>query len=78
MLEVDWGGASERDTVDHAMFVTQVSGTSGSRTTSQVKIAAHTSATNSAYQTLSTYTSMPSSAFARVVINSGYYAVSQP
>lgn len=78
VLEVDWDGAPARDTLDHAMFVTQVSGTSGSRTTSQVKIAAHTSATNSAYQTLSTYTSMPSSAFARVVINSGYYATTQP
>lgn len=78
VLEVDWEGAPARDTLDHAMFVTQVSGTSGSRTTSQVKIAAHTSATNSAYQTLSSYTSAPASSFARVVINSGYYATTQP
>lgn len=78
ILEVDWDGAPARDTLDHAMFVTQVSGTSGSRTTSQVKIAAHTSATNSAYQTLSTYTSMPSSAFSRVIISCGYYATTQP
>lgn len=64
VLEVDWNGSPARDTLDHAMFVTQVSGTSGSRTKSQVKIAAHTSPTNSAYQTLSSYTSMPTSAFA--------------
>ena len=35
VLEVDWDGSPARDTLDHAMFVTQVSGTSGSRTTSQ-------------------------------------------
>lgn len=75
VLEVDWEGSPARDTLDHAMFVTQVSGTAGSRTTSQVKIAAHTDATNSAYQTLSSYTTMPSSAFTRVVISYGYYAV---
>lgn len=77
VLEGDWEGAPARDTLDHAMFVTEVSGNSGSRTTSQVKIAAHTSATNSAYQTLSSYTDTASSAFARVVILRGYYATAQ-
>ena len=78
VLEVDWGGSPARDTLDHAMFVTQVSGTSGSRTKSQVKIAAHTSQTNSAYQTVSSYTSMPTSAFARVVVSWGNYSTTQP
>lgn len=78
VLSVDWDGDPSRDTLDHAMFVTEVSGTSGSRTTSQVKVAAHTSPTNSAYQTVSSYTGMPASAFARVVINYGYYSTVQP
>ena len=78
VLSVDWDGNPSRDTLDHAMFVTEVSGTSGSRTTSQVKVAAHTSPTNSAYETVANYTGMSSSAFARVVINSGYYSTTQP
>lgn len=78
ILTVDWAGAPARDTLDHAMFVTEVSGTSGSRTTSQVKVAAHTSATNSAYETVSAYTGMAASAFARVVVNYGHYSTTQP
>lgn len=78
VLSVDWDGDPSRDTLDHAMFVTEVSGTSGSRTTSQVKVAAHTSPTNSAYETVANYTGMSASAFARVVINSGYYSTTQP
>lgn len=78
VLIVDWDGDPSRDTLDHAMFVTEVSGTSGSRTTSQVKVAAHTSPTNSAYESVSSYTGMPASAFARVVINRGYYSTVQP
>lgn len=77
VLEVDWGGSPSRDSLDHAMFVTGVSGTAGNRTTADVKIAAHTSPTNSAYQTLSSYTSVPASYFARVGILAGYYDVSQ-
>ena len=77
VLEVDWDGAPARDTLDHAMFVTQVSGTYGSRTTSQVKIAAHTSPTNTAYQTLSSYNPISSSAFARVIIVAEYYSTTQ-
>ena len=75
---VDWDGSPARDTLDHAMVVTDVSGTSGSRTTSQVKVAAHTSATNSAYETVAAYTGMSASAFARVVISAGYYSTTQP
>lgn len=78
VLSVDWDGNPSRDTLDHAMFVTEVSGTSGSRTTSQVKVAAHTNPTNSAYETVANYTGMPASAFARVVIYRGYYSTVQP
>lgn len=78
VLIVDWDGSPSRDTLDHAMFVTEVSGSSGSRTTSQVKVAAHTSPTNSAYDTVANYTGMSASAFARVVINQGYYSTTQP
>lgn len=77
VLEADWNGSPARDTLDHAMFVTHVSGTSGSRTTSQVKIAAHSGETNTAYQILSSYTAAPASYFARVVISCGYYATTQ-
>lgn len=78
ILAYDSAGAPARDTLDHAMFVTEVSGTAGSRTTSQVKIAAHTSPTNGAYQTLSTYKSYPSSYYARMVVNYGHYSTAQP
>jgi len=73
VLSYDAGGSPAADTVDHAMFVTEVSGTSGSRTTSEVKIACHTSPSNSAYETLSSYASYSSSYFARSVILRGYY-----
>ena len=78
VLSVDWGGAPSATTLDHAMFVTQVSGTAGSRTKADVKIAAHTSPTNSAYQTVSSYTSQSIGSFARSYITCGYYSVTQP
>ena len=77
VLEVSWNGSPARDTLDHAMFVTAVSGTAGNRTTSDIKIAAHTNPTNSAYQTLSSYTSVPASYYARVGILAGYYDIPQ-
>ena len=78
VLIIDWGEAPAKGTLDHAMFVTGVEGTAGSRTTSQVKIAAHTSPTNSAYQVLSKYCSSPASAYARIIVDSGYYSTAQP
>lgn len=77
VLSVNWEGIPDEDSTDHAMFVTEVSGTSGSRTKSNVKIAAHTSATNSAYQTLSSYTSTSIDNFGRSEIWRGYYTVEQ-
>jgi len=78
VLTVDWGSAPAESTLDHAMFVTEVLGTYGSRTTSQVKIAAHTSATNSAYQVLSNYTSQSIGSFGRSYVWRGYYSTTQP
>ena len=78
VLSVDWDGAPAEDTLDHAMFVTEVTGTAGSRTKSNVKIAAHTSPTNSAYQTVSSYAPSTSiDSFARSYIYRGYYSVEQ-
>ena len=55
VIAYDTGGSPAANTVDHAMFVTSVSGSKGSRGTANVKIAANTSPTNSAYQSLNTY-----------------------
>lgn len=77
VLTVDWAGAPAQDTLDHAMFVTSVTGTYGSRDKTNVKIAAHTSPTNSAYQTVSSYTSEPIASFGRAVIWRGYYSIQQ-
>ncbi len=78
VLSVNWDGAANEDSMDHAMFVTGVTGTSGSRTKSNVKIAAHTSPTNSAYQVLSSYTSKADVNFGRTAIWRAYYTVQQP
>jgi putative amidase-like protein len=78
VLCVNWDGTPDEDSMDHAMFVTEVSGTSGSRTKSDVKIAAHTSATNSAYEKLSSYTTTSINNFGRSEIWRGYYTVEQP
>lgn len=61
--------------LSHAMFVTSVDGTSGSRTKSNVKIAAHTNPTTSAYQTVAEYCgSYADNRFARANIMCGYYS----
>ncbi len=78
VLTADFGGAPAEKTLDHAMFVTQVSGTRGSRDKTDVKIAAHTSHTNSAFQTVASYTTAQTKCFGRAVIYSGYYKVKQP
>lgn len=73
VLTVDWSGAPAADTLDHAMFVTGVNGTAGSRTKDNVMIAAHTSPTNSAYMTLSSYTSQSIGSFGKDSVVCGYY-----
>lgn len=61
----------------HAMYVTDVTGTVGSRGVSNVWIAAHNSNTDSAYMPLTEYTSKSESQFATSVIAGGYYATPQ-
>jgi hypothetical protein len=78
VLSVNWYGTASEGSMSHAMFITAVTGTAGSRTKDNIKIAAHTSATNSAYQVLSSYTSAPIANFGRSVIWRGYYATQQP
>ena len=79
VLAVNWTStASSASVLNHAMFVTAVTGSHGNQTSSSIKIAAHSSHTNSAYQVLSTYTSRPASAFARAAIWGGWYTVPQP
>lgn len=78
VLSVNWSGTADEDSMDHAMFVTGVTGTFGSRTKGDVKIAAHTTQTNTAYQTLSSYTSAADANFGRTVIWRAHYTVQQP
>ena len=69
-------GVASLDSLAHAMFITDTSGTAGARTKSNIKIAANTSQTNSAYQTLSSYAgSKADNTFAKASIRCGYYSV---
>ncbi len=77
VLQIDYGGSPSTTTVDHAMFITQVTGTQGSQTASTIKIAAHNDDTNCAYETLSSYSTYTSgSYYADIKIIAGYYSVS--
>lgn len=62
---------------DHAMFVTQVTGTYGSRGVSNMFIAANTKPTNSAYMPLAEYSSCSASCYATAHIVDGYYQVAE-
>jgi hypothetical protein len=76
VLAIDYGGAPAVNTLDHAMFVTAVTGTVGERTKYDVMVAAHTAHTETAYQTIAEYraTAKCSTAcFARARIYGGYY-----
>lgn len=76
VLAFDKQGVPAADTLDHAMFVTAVTGTVGERTKRDVMVAAHTSRTETAYQTLAEYVDTwdrPVSYFARARIYGGYY-----
>lgn len=62
---------------DHAMFVTKVTGTYGSRTTANIFIAANTDPTDSAYMPLPQYgTNIPESCYAMAHITGGNYRLS--
>lgn len=76
VLAIDYGGAPAVNTLDHAMFVTAVTGTVGERAKYDVMVAAHTAHTETAYQTIAEYraTAKCSTAcFARARIYGGYY-----
>ena len=76
VIHIDWSGkkVTETSTLDHAMFVTQATGRVGSRTASNLKIAANSSPTNTAYVPLLSYTGDYSdSSFSTSVISDGYY-----
>lgn len=62
-------GAPSSSNLTHAMFVTSVTGTAGSRGISNIKIAANNDSTNSAYQSLSSYSQLPASQYLTVAIS---------
>lgn len=78
VLLLAYNGSPSTTTVDHAMFITEVTGTLGNQSKNTIKIAAHTTPSNSAYQLLSEYAPLrdPSS-FADVKVLAGFYDVSQ-
>lgn len=59
--------------LDHAMVVTNVTGSSGSRNPNNIFISAHNSQTSSAYQALTDYLNKSKSHFATARIYGGYY-----
>ncbi|MBD5115138.1 MAG: hypothetical protein HDT46_08050 [Ruminococcaceae bacterium] len=67
------GNATSCEDLNHAMFITNVTGSAGSRTTSNIYIAAHTGYTNSAYDLLSSYAHYSSNQYATATIRAGYY-----
>ena len=76
VIHIDWdGGTASATNIDHAMFVTGATGTVGQRTITNLKIAANSSPTNQAYQTLSSYAQNYSdNNFSTSVISCGYYS----
>ncbi|MCM1055355.1 MAG: amidase domain-containing protein [Bacteroides sp.] len=66
----------EGDLPGHAVFVTNVKGTAGSRTANDIYIAAHSNPTNSAYQLMSSY-GISSLGYATATIRVGYYPTKQ-
>lgn len=74
-----WDTAGTRDVTtgdyDHAMFVTKVTGTEGSRGVSDLFIAANTTQTESAYMPLAQYCSYSTSCFCTLDITDGYYYI---
>lgn len=62
-------GTPSSSNLKHAMFVTSVTGTAGSRGVSNIKIAANNAPTNSAYQSLSSYSSLSASQYLTIAIS---------
>ncbi len=76
---ITWDTSGTRDvangTYDHAMFVTQATGTYGSRGVSNMFIAANSSPTTSAYMPLIQYCTYSANKFATSHITGGYYNI---
>lgn len=72
VISINWDGAASEDSMDHAMFVTEATGTAGQRSKANLKYAANTKPTNTAYEPLSNL-QYPDSNFATSVISCGYY-----
>ena len=74
-----WDTSGARDvnngTYDHAMVVTRVTGTEGSRGVGNICVAANTNPTTSAYMPLAQYCSYSASCFATAHITGGYYKI---
>lgn len=77
VIHINWDRitVTENSTLQHAMFVTGATGSVGSRTVANLKIAANSSPTNTAYVSLSSYASgYTDESFSTCVINAGYYS----
>lgn len=76
---ITWDTSGSRDVTqgdyDHAMFVTNVTGTEGSRGVGNLFIAANSSATTSAYMPLAQYCSYSASYFCTLDMTDGYYII---
>lgn len=75
----EFGIATSVDTLTHAMFVTEVNGSYGSRTSTNIKVAAHTAYSDSAKQCLLEYSKgYNDNRYAVARIWCGWYAIPQP
>ena len=79
VISWDAEGHPASGTLNHAMVVTGTTGTYGSRTKTNLKVAANTRATTSAYQTLDSYapSTYVDSYFTTCHITGGYYPVAK-
>lgn len=74
-IKYDNTTVTEDSILDHAMFVTSATGSVGSRTVSNLKIAANSSPTNTAYVSLTSYAKgYTDKSFSTCVIGDGYYS----
>lgn len=75
---IDQNASATLDNIDHAMVVTAVTGTLGSRTVSDIKVAAHNSSTSSAKENLQIYLGISNANyFARCSISGANYNTAQ-
>ena len=79
VIHINWSGEAVdyTSTLNHAMFVTAANGDFGSRMVTDLKIAANSSSTNAAYQSLVSYVgkSYKDKNFSTSIIDCGYYSI---